>query len=268
DLPLLLALTGLFILPAAGVALWLAAGPTPEAGWARALLPALAALLFPLTGLAAGACQEALHVRAEGHAPRLGRCRAAAGRRGLNHVASQALMLALPATALLWFVLPDFHPFASWTLALASFALFFPVWLVGLGRHAALAAGQKNLWRSWRNAQRGSGRHPLRALLVVVSRVGFFLFAALNLHLFLRFFLSAAEDLGGFDVAPARVLCSPGNGPYMIGLLGLAWWLLAPYAEAVNYLFFVDDRTRYEGLDLWYRVEELFPVERPRPQAV
>src|SRR5262249_1337677 len=112
DLPLLLALTGLFILPAAGVALWLAAGPTPEAGWARARLPALAGLLSPLPGLAAGACQEALHVRAEGHAPRLGRCLAAAGRRGLNHVASQALMLALPATALLWFVLPDFHPFA------------------------------------------------------------------------------------------------------------------------------------------------------------
>src|SRR5438477_130832 len=83
----------------------------------------------------------------------------------------------------------------------------------------------------------GRGRHPLRALLVVASRVGFFLFAALNLHLFLRFFLWAAEDLGGFDVALARVLCSLGNGPYVIGLLGLAWWLLAPYAEAVNYLF-------------------------------
>jgi hypothetical protein len=267
NLSLLLALTGLFILPAAGVALWLAAGPAPEAGWARALLPALAALLFPLTGLASGACQEAFHVRAEGHAPRLGRCLAAAGRRGLNHVTSQALILALPAAALLWFVIPGAHPFARWALALACLALFFPVWLVGLGRHAALAAGQKNLWRSWRNAQRGSGRHPLRALIVVASRVGFFLFAALNLHLFLRFFLWAAEDLGGFDVALARVLCSPSNGPYVIGLLGLAWWLLAPYAEAVNYLFFVDDRTRYEGLDLWYRVEELFPVERPLPVA-
>src|SRR5689334_18013957 len=98
DLPLLLGLTGLFILPAAGVALWLAAGPAPAAGWARALLPALAALLFPLTGLAAGACQEAFHLRAEGRAPRLGGCLAAAGRRGLNHVTSQALTLALPAT--------------------------------------------------------------------------------------------------------------------------------------------------------------------------
>src|SRR5947207_9862899 len=109
DLPLLLALTGLFLLPAAGVALWLVAGPTPEAGWTRALLPALAALLFPLTGLASGACQEAFHLRAEGHAPRLRECLAAAGRRGLNHVTSQALMLALPALALLCLALPDLH---------------------------------------------------------------------------------------------------------------------------------------------------------------
>src|SRR5262249_32330742 len=29
------------------------------------------------------------------------------------------------------------------------------------------------------------------------------------------------------------------------------------------YLFFIDDRTRYEGLDLWFRIEELFPVDEP-----
>jgi hypothetical protein len=265
DLALLLALTGLFLLPAAGVAIWLAAGPYPESGWGRAVLPALAALLFPLTGLASGACQEAFHLRAEGHAPRLRECLTAALRRGLNHVTSQALALILPALALLWFVIPDLHPFIRWSLAVSCLALAFPLWLGALGRHAALAAGQKNLWRSWRNALRGSGRHPARALVVVLTRLAFFLFALLNLHLLLRFFLWAAEDLGGFNVALLRVFCVPGNPVYLLALLGLAWWLLAPYAEAVNYLFFVDDRTRYEGLDLWFRVEEQFPAAEPTP---
>jgi len=79
------------------------------------------------------------------------------------------------------------------------------------------------------------------------------------LHVFGQFVLWAAEALGGFDITLLRLLCSLGNPPYLFALVMLAWWLLTPFLEAVHYLFFIDDRTRYEGLDLWYRVEEFFP---------
>jgi hypothetical protein len=77
-------------------------------------------------------------------------------------------------------------------------------------------------------------------------------------HLFGHWALWAAEALGRFDVALLQLLCSLSNPPYLVGLVALAWWLLTPYFEAVNYLFFIDDRTRYEGLDLWYRVDDAF----------
>jgi hypothetical protein len=88
------------------------------------------------------------------------------------------------------------------------------------------------------------------------------LFAFLNLHLFGTFALWAAEDLGGFDVAYAGVLCSLDNAAYTLCLVLLAWSLLTPFCEACNYLFFVDTRTRFEGLDLWNRVQDYFPLKR------
>lgn len=266
DLPLLLALSGLFLLPAAGVVLWLLFQPEPE-GTGRLVLPALAALLLPLTGIGAGSCQEALHCRGEGIAPRLGRCLAATWRRGLNHATAQAFVLLLPGVALLWVGATGMPAVGRWIMAGSFLALFVPVWMVSLCRHPALAAGQRNLWRAWRHSLRASGRHAGRALAVVFSRTVLLLFAAINLHLCARFFLWAAEDLGGFNLALVRVLLSPSNPPYLAALAVFAWWLLAPYAEAVNYLFFIDDRTRYEGLDLWFRVEELFPADRPGAPA-
>jgi hypothetical protein len=175
-------------------------------------------------------------------------------------------MLALPFCAAVWLFVPGLPPALAGFLLVVFLLSFVPVWMIGLGRHTALAAGQKNLWRAWRHSMRAAGRHPLRALVVVVGRVVLLLLAVFNLHLFGRFALWAAEDLGGFDVALVRILCSLDNLPYVFALCALAWWLLAPYAEAVNYLFFIDARTRYEGLDLWYRVEELFPVTESRPQ--
>ncbi len=266
DLPLLLALSGLFLLPAVGLFLWLLTQPPPDALWARLLLPALAAGLLLLTGLGSGACQEAFHSWAEEHPPRLGECLAAACKRGLNHVTAQALMLALPLAALVWAFVPGLPTAGAWVLGFAFLALFAPVWMGGLGRHVALAAGQKNLWRAWRHSLRASGRHAGRALVVVTVRVFLLLFAAVNLHLFARFFFWAAEDLGGVNVALLRILTALDNVSYLIALFALAWWLLAPYAEAVHYLFFIDARMRYEGLDLWYRVEELFPVEKTPTQ--
>src|SRR5262249_53499350 len=40
--------------------------------------------------------------------------------------------------------------------------------------------------------------------------------------------------------------------------------LLAPYYEALHFLFYMDARTRYEGVDLWYRIEQDFPVRSER----
>ena len=267
DVSLLLALTGLFLLPATGAILLLLTQPAP-AGPMRWLWPALAAVLLPLTGLAAGACQEAFHLWAEDHPPRLRKCLAAAWRRGLNHVTAQAIGLLLPFCVVVWLVIPGWPPALAWFLAVFFFLFFVPVWILGLGQHAAMAAGQQNLWRAWRHSARASIRHFPRALAIVGGRVALLGLAVLNLHLFARLALWVAEDLAGADVALARLLCSLDNTPYFISLLGLAWWLLAPYAQAVNYLFFIDARTRYEGLDLWYRVEELFPVTEVKPPPV
>src|SRR5262249_11173447 len=63
DAPPLLALSGLFAVPAAAVLLILLTRPAPESLVGRCLLPALAALLLPLTGLGSGACQEWLRRR-------------------------------------------------------------------------------------------------------------------------------------------------------------------------------------------------------------
>src|SRR5438445_11466556 len=98
DAPLLLSLSALFILPALVSLLVLLCQPPPDAWWARLWLPALTALLLPLTGLSAGACQEAFHSWAEGYPIRFGECLRAAAQRGLNHVASQALAVIVPLT--------------------------------------------------------------------------------------------------------------------------------------------------------------------------
>jgi hypothetical protein len=259
DAPLLLALSGLSLVPAAVVLLILLTEPTGT-GADRWLLPAGAALLLPLTGLGSGACQEAFHYWAEGEQPGVAECLRAALRRGLGHMTAQLLTLILPVGAVACLFLPGLPPWAHGLGAAVILLLGMPVWLLGLGRHAVLTAGQRNVWRAWRHCSRASGRHPAKAALIVASRPVLLGFAVFNLHLFGQFGLWVAEALSGFDVALARVLCRLDNPAYVVALLALAWWLLSPYGEAVNYLFYVDARTRYEGLDLWYRVQDLFPV--------
>jgi hypothetical protein len=261
DAPLLLAASGLFLVPAVAVLLVLLTQPFPQPTWLRAVWPALAALLLPLTGLGAGACEEAFHLRTEGERVSLSRCLRAAWRRGLNHLAIEALLLLLPMLALLCLV-SGMPPAARWLLALILLLLNAPVWLFGLTRHAVLTAGQKNLWRAWRLARRATGRHAGKAVLLAAARLVLLLLAVINLYLFLRFGLSLGEDLAGLDTAFVRLLLSPRNPVFLLVLTALAWWLLAPYNEAANYLFLVDARTRYEGLDLWYQIEQLFPVSR------
>jgi hypothetical protein len=262
DVPLLLAASGLFLVPALAVLIVLLTEPLALPAALSFLWPALAALLLPLTGLGAGACEEAFHLWTEDRIVTLGGCLRPALRRGLSHCALQAIVLFLPMCALLCLASTDMHPAVRSVLAILLLALNLPVWVLGLTRHAVLTAGQKNLWRAWRLARRASGRHAGKAFLLAGTRLLLFVVALLNLHLFIRAGLWIGGDLGGLDTAYLRLLCSLNNPIYLVILTAFVWWLLAPYNEAVSYLFLVDARTRYEGLDLWYQIEQLFPLPR------
>jgi hypothetical protein len=260
DVPLLLALSGVVFLPAAACLVALVFYPAGEL--LSVLLVLLTSLLLPATGLAAGACQEAYHSWAESYPITFRECYQAACRRGLHHAAAQALTLLPPLLVLVGLVSPVLPAGFRVALAGVGLVLWLPLTMIGLSRHASLTAGQKRFWRAVKHSLRATGQHTGRALLFVGLRGVLLAFAVLNLHLFLNFGLWAAESLGGFDVAFVNVLCSLGNMAYLFTLTLAAAWLLMPWTQAVDYLFFVDARTRYEGLDLWQRVEELFPVER------
>jgi hypothetical protein len=147
-------------------------------------------------------------------------------------------------------------------LAVICLLIAFPIWLLGLNRHAVLTAGQPNLSRAWRLSRRAMGRQPGKATVLALARILIFIACAINLHLVISFGFWIAEELGGLDVTFLALQISLSNPLYLLVLTGVTWWLLAPYSEAVSYLFLVDARTRYEGLDLWYRIEQLFPVSR------
>jgi hypothetical protein len=264
--PLVLAACGLFLVPAAAALILVFTQPFQAYPWTRLLLPALAAFLLPLVGLGAGACQEAFHLGTEERPVTLGRCLGEALRRWLNHLASEALVLILPMLALLCLFVPDMA--LAGRLVLAAFLLMLaaPVWLMGLARHTVLTAGQKDFWRAWRLARRAVGRNPGRALVLGTARLLLFGVALLNLHLFVRLGLWAGDQLLGVNLSYVSVLLSLGNASYVLLLAALAWWFLTPYNEAVTYLFLVDARTRYEGLDLRYQIEQVFPL--PRAQKV
>jgi hypothetical protein len=260
---LLLSLTALFQLPAFASFLWLLCEPVPQSGLWRLVLPAFAALLLMTTGLAAGACQEAFHSWAEGYPVRFGECILSALQRGLHHIGSQAITL-LPLVLLLLSAaaMVELRNPAMFSLLLILIPSWVIAMLFGLSRQPAFAAGQQRFWRGVRYSLRATTQHFGRACLVLLVR-GFLMFVAiLNLHLFWNFVLWTAENLGGIDVALLGVLSTLVNPVYLFTLIALAWWLLTPFNEAVNYLFFIDARTRYEGLDLWHRVEELFPVRQ------
>jgi hypothetical protein len=260
DPPLLLALSALFYLPAMTCLVILVCLPAGEAWWADWLLPLLASLLLPLVGLSAGACQEAYHSWAESYPVQFGECLKAALGRGLHHVASQALSLVPALVLLVGLASPLVPDNLRETLVGITLVAWVPFAMFGLSRQVSLAAGQKRFWRAVKHSIRATSQHAGRAFLIVMLRALLLAFAVLNLHLFLHFGLWAAESLGGFDVAFLGVLCSLGNSGYLLSLVLVAAWLLMPYGEAVNCLFFVDARTRYDGLDLWQRVNELFPV--------
>jgi hypothetical protein len=257
DAPLLVALTFLFWLPAASCLVALIAAPG-----ASAWLAALAAALLILTGLSSGACQEAFHSWAEGYPVTLLECLQAACKRWPFHLGSQSLALIAPAATLAFAVSP----------VLPGIARFFGAWLFGmiallsapfgLTRQPSFAAGKIRFWQAFVYAARAGGDHLGLALLLMLLRGIMLTFAVFNLHLMIHFILWTADDLGGLEVAYLGVLFSPGNGAYTLALCLFAWSLLVPFHEAAAFLFFMDLRARREGLDLWQRVETLFPARQ------
>ncbi|MBV9122908.1 MAG: hypothetical protein JO112_06110, partial [Planctomycetes bacterium] len=242
NVPLLLALSGLFTVPLATTLLLLLTLPRPENLVLQFVLPVLTALALPITGLASGACQAAFLRLAEGEAAGLKSCWGAALRQGLDHAAARALLVLVTSPALLLVVAPA-----------------VVLWVIGLGVHPVLARGEGRLLQALGTSAREIQRQPVKSLVVFLVRPVLLLFAVFNLHMFLWGGLWVAENLAGLDVAFLRVSLSLFNPVYDAGLVLAAWILLVPYAEAVNYLLHIDAEARFQGLDLEYRVQRLFP---------
>jgi hypothetical protein len=245
--PLVLYAT-LFLVPAFCAVLLLLARPEP-AGPARFLLPALAAVLLPLTGVGSGACQELFRRRVEDRPAGAIDCLRAALRHGLEHAAARAAVLVAVVAGLFLLVMPGLTAWAAAT----------PV-------HALIAAGRGRSGGLGRELRREAAFDPGKAAAVTFSRLPLLLFAAVNLHLLGLSLLWVADNLAGFDTALLAVEVVPlANPVYTAALLMLSWLLLAPYFEAANFLLHLDTRTRQEGLDLFYRVQRVFPSGEAAP---
>jgi hypothetical protein len=257
DAPLLLALVLLFWMPAATGLVALVCMPS-SGFW---LAPLTTSLLL-LAGLSAGACQEAFHSWAEGYEPTFGECLRAAGKRSALHVASQALTLLPSAAAFVLLVSPELPGFIRFCGGILLLLVSLALAPFSLTRQPGFAAGKVRFWRAIGFGFRACGDRFGSAVLLVFLRFILLVFAVLNLHLMIHFALWVAEDPGGMDLAYASALLSLGNTAYVLAISLLAWCCLLPLHEASAYLFFVDLRTRHEGLDLWERVEKHFPISK------
>jgi hypothetical protein len=251
DAPLLLALSALFNVPAAVAVLLVLTHARPESLVWQLVLLGVAAVLLPLTGLGSGACQEVLRRRAEGKPVGLGDCLGGALVRWLDHVTARALVLVGIFLGL-------------WLLIMPGLA----VWAGACAVHPILAAGEARLFGALQGSAREAPRHAGKALAVTLCRLPLLLLAMVNLLALTEAGLWVLGNFGGLDTAATEVLLSANNPAWLAALLLLAWLLLSPFAEACNFLLHVDARARFEGLDLWYRVRQVFPLpEKGRAAA-
>jgi hypothetical protein len=250
EAPLLLALSGLFLIPASIALLLLLALPLGDGPWLPILLASLTALLLPMTGLGSGACQELFHGRANDKTVSLSASLRAALRTGLVHVTARAVTLVGVIVGLAFLVVPGLC-----------------VWLLTSAVHPLLVSGLTRLGRALAESAREAQRNPGKSVVVGLARLGALLFTVLNLYILIEVALWIAGNLAGFDTGLLNVALGLSNPAYAACLFLLAWWFLAPFGEACNYLLHIDTRVRYEGLDLWYRVQRLFP-EVQRSKAI
>jgi hypothetical protein len=247
DLPVLLALNALFLVPAFA-ALLLLLGRPAHTGLAGLLWPALTATLVALSGLGSGACQEWLQRRLEGAPDRALRCLGGALRRGLEHAAARAVVVPGVLVGLALFLLPG----------LSLWAFTAPV-------HAIIAQSARGKLLS--ELRRESGAAAVQAAGVTLVRLPLLLLAAINFHILLHAGLWAAEAFAGLETALlAAGLGLFANPVYTAVLFLTCWLLLSPFFEACNFLLHLDTRTRREGSDLFYRIQRAFPpAENSRP---
>ncbi len=265
DAPLLLALIGLFAGPAVSALVLLLALPVPASLLGRAVLPGLAALFLPLTGLGSGACQELFRRRAAGERVTLGACLRAALRRGPQFAAARALpLLGLGTMAVLVGGLahvltgPAFWVAASLLLlilALPTLSLWVSIGTV----LPILATGDGRLIAAFRDAARDARRQSVRAAAAILSRLPLLFVAVVNLFLLIEVGLWSAGSLAGLDTAFVDVQLGLGNPVFLLAIVVLAWLMLTPYFEASTFLLHLDHRVRHDGLDLVYRVQRFFP---------
>jgi hypothetical protein len=242
DAPLLLVLNGLFLVPALAVLLLLLTQPVP-AGAARIVLPLLAAVLIPLTGVGSGACQELFRLRAERKPVKAMACLGAALRRGVAHSAARCAAVLGVFGGGVCFLVPGLG-----------------VWMTTATAHALIAGARGGAFADLHDLGREGRFAPGKTAAVVLSRAPLLLFAFVNLHLLVQAILWVAGNLAGFDVGFVSLQLDLGNRAYFLAVLFLSWLLLAPSFEAANYLLYLDTRTRQEGLDLQYRVQRTFPA--------
>jgi hypothetical protein len=265
DAPVLLFFNALFLLPAFAVVLVLSTVSTPS-GIAQVVLPACAALLLPLTGLASGACQELFRRRAKDEPVAVRSCLIAALRRGLEHAAARGVLLVLTLPGPLMLInsfLPDTSPIWRFLGFLFGAGLTFlfsvPLWGAATSLSALLSAGAARSGSLPRELRRDVAAAPGKAAVLVLLRLPLLLLFALQLHLLLKIVLWGADNLAGFDTALLDVeLAFLGNPLYTIALFLLTWLVLTPFFESCNFLLHTDIRTRQEGLDLQYRVQRAF----------
>src|SRR5262245_1953730 len=201
DAPFLLLLGGLFQVPAFAALLALLSRRGPD-GFAQVLLPALVALLLPLTGLGSGACQELLRLRAEGRPAGVGACLLGALRRGPEHVGARAAVLTGAFVGLGCVVMPG----------LAG-------WVAGATVHALLAAGKGGGWAGLEGVSREIASEPGKAGVVTLVRLPLLFLAVVNGHLLVSAAVWAAGNFVGLDTALLGVQLAPGNPVYLTALV-------------------------------------------------
>jgi hypothetical protein len=276
DAPLLLGVSSLFVLPAVVTLVLLLVLPKPDVLAARFLLPALAALLIPVSALGSSSCQELFRRRADGRPLGTGVCWHGC-QRSLDHMAARAFVwsltllgsafVALPGCVVGGAILSGMGTEGSARLPLIYCSVLLVGFVVsglaalagGQAIQSILAGGERHCFGAWVESLRQTQRQAGKAAAIALSRPILWAIVVLNLHLLVRIGLWIGDDLAGFDLAVASLALSSENYVYVMVLILLAGMLLAPLYEAVNYLLHVDARTRYEGLDLWYRVRRGFP---------
>jgi Domain of unknown function (DUF4129) len=240
DAPALLAMLGLFQLPAFALFLFLAARPALP-GVEGVLLAALCVVTLALTGIGSGACQEWFRRRSAGTPPRLLPCLSAALQRGIEHTAARAVTLVSVALGLVLFGVPGFL-----------------AWCVALTVHAAIASGAAGAWIGLSVVIRDTTIDAGKASLIVLLRPVLVLLAMVNLHVVAVMVLWTAGNMIGLEVSFWWIVLQLGNPAYLLALGLLAWYLVSPFHEAVNFLLHADRRTRQDGLDLLVRVRRAF----------